>query len=255
MKMSILQHDAFFWFFVCLFVDLLISIMCKSDATLYAHMPAHIAPLLVPRGFGSLLKKCHAGNPRKNSKLRQREDIWVPLSLVILLDFGRCLHQNCSKRSRSYAQVHACGCGTTARTTLDIRPSKWLPSTSLELHHAVFLIVSHTLKSRKRAHFACKLRTRLISDSAQALFPPSLCPLLYTHPYTQPNHVSHKSRPKNSPRETYKAQRRAKKRRGRKKEKTHRLVRCLYKTRCPQFLHRMGSPRLSVTTESQSPHV
>jgi hypothetical protein len=37
--------------------------------------------------------------------------------------------------------------------------------------------------------------------------------------------------------------------------KTHRFVRCLYSTRCPQLLHRIGSPRFRLTAASQSPHV
>jgi len=36
---------------------------------------------------------------------------------------------------------------------------------------------------------------------------------------------------------------------------TIRFVLFLYKTRCPQFRQRIGSPRLSCTSPSQSPHV
>lgn len=36
---------------------------------------------------------------------------------------------------------------------------------------------------------------------------------------------------------------------------TYRFVLCLYNTRCPQFLHRIGSPRFSGTSWSQSPHL
>ena len=40
-----------------------------------------------------------------------------------------------------------------------------------------------------------------------------------------------------------------------KKVYTHRLVRCLYSTRWPQLRQRIGSPRFSGTSMSQSPHL
>lgn len=74
----------------------------------------------------------------------------------------------------------------------------------------------------------------ILSNPIQALFSPFLC-LPAHHPtplHSFPSHVSPPPLPKNK----------------KTAAQTHRFVRCLYSTRWPQFLHRMGSPRLSGTS-------